>query len=282
MDYNKPETVVGALIEAGAHKSNLPIINMLLKGILSGGLLGVATSLAFTAAMQSKIPIIGAMLFPVGFVMLYLLGLELATGNFALLPLVIFARRVGWAGVMRNWFWVYLGNLIGSLIYAALLWAVLTVCGQASASGSVADSIVAIATLKTVHYAAYGGYGWLAAFIKGVLCNLMVTMAAVMFMVSKSTTAKILAMWLPIMTFFGQGFEHSIVNMFVIPAGIMLGAKISVSEWWMLNEIPATLGNIAGAILFTALPLYVLYKPKDMLIDSSEPPSRSPADALRL
>ncbi len=265
MDYNKPVDVVSALIEAGTHKANLPIGNMLLKGILSGALLGVATSLAFTAAMQSKIPIIGAMLFPVGFVMLYLLGLELATGNFALLPLAMFARRVGWARMMRNWFWVYLGNLIGSLIYAALLWIALTMGGQASAGGSVADSIVTIATLKTIHYAAYGRYGWLTVFIKGILCNWMVTMAAVMFMISKSTTAKILAMWLPIMTFFGQGFEHSIVNMFVIPAGIMLGAKISVAEWWVLNEIPATLGNIAGAILFTALPLYALYKPKDTL-----------------
>lgn len=269
MDYNKPEDIVGDLIESGTRKSNLPVLNMLLKGILSGGLLGVATSLAFTAAMQSKLPIIGAIIFPVGFIMLYLLGLELATGNFALLPLAMFAGRVGWTRVIRNWFWVYLGNLIGSLLYAVLLWAALTMCGQASANGSVADSVIAIATIKTVHYAAYGEYGWLTAFIKGVLCNWMVTMAAVMFMVSKSTTAKILAMWLPIMTFFGQAFEHSIVNMFIIPAGIILGAKINASKWWMLNEIPVTLGNVVGAILFTALPLYVLYKPKDMLIDSS-------------
>ena len=83
-------------------------------------------------------------------------------------------------------------------------------------------------------------------FFKAVLCNWMVTMGVVMAMTSTSTTGKIVAMWLPIMTFFAQGFEHSVVNMFVIPAGMLFGAHVSLRQWWLWNQIPVTLGNITG------------------------------------
>jgi formate/nitrite transporter FocA (FNT family) len=66
-------------------------------------------------------------------------------------------------------------------------------------------------------------------------------------------------MWLPILTFFAHGYEHSIVNMFVIPAGMMLGAPVSVSQWWIWNQIPVTLGNIVSGAFFTGLALYYTY-----------------------
>jgi formate transporter len=67
-------------------------------------------------------------------------------------------------------------------------------------------------------------------------------------------------MWLPIMTFFAQGFEHSVVNMFVIPAGMLLGAHVSVGSWWIWNQIPVTLGNVAGGMIFTGLALYLTHR----------------------
>ena len=78
-----------------------------------------------------------------------------------------------------------------------------------------------------------------------------------------SPTGKIATAWMPILIFFAQGFEHSVVNMFIIPTGMMMGAKVSVAQWWVWNQIPVTLGNIVGGFLFTGLTLYVTYKPEE-------------------
>jgi formate/nitrite transporter FocA (FNT family) len=82
-----------------------------------------------------------------------------------------------------------------------------------------------------------------------------------MAMTSTSTVGKIAATWLPIFLFFALGFEHAVVNMFVIPTGMMLGAKVSVTDWWLWNQIPVTLGNLVGGFVFTGLALYATYKP---------------------
>ena len=88
----------------------------------------------------------------------------------------------------------------------------------------------------------------------------MVTLGVVMAMTSQSTIGKIVAMWMPILTFFAQGFEHSVVNMFVIPAGMLLGAHVSVAEWWLWNQIPVTLGNVIGGLVVTGLALHLTYR----------------------
>jgi formate/nitrite transporter FocA (FNT family) len=74
---------------------------------------------------------------------------------------------------------------------------------------------------------------------------------------------KIAAAWLPIVTFFAQGFEHTVVNMFIIPTGMLMGAKVSIFQWWVWNQIPVTLGNIVGGLLFTGLALYATYRPAE-------------------
>jgi formate/nitrite transporter FocA (FNT family) len=100
----------------------------------------------------------------------------------------------------------------------------------------------------------------------------MVTVGALLAMVSKSTIGKVVAMWLPILTFFAQGFEHSIVNMFVIPAGMFLHAPVSISTWWLWNQIPVTLGNILSGSLFTGLALYSTFgsKPGAASVDNEK------------
>ena len=124
------------------------------------------------------------------------------------------------------------------------------------------ELIKAAAQKKTLGYMALGLRGWETAFIKGALCNWMVTLGAVLAMASRSTIGKIVVMWLPIMTFFAHGYEHSIVNMFLIPTGRLLGAPVSLSQWWMWNQIPATLGNFVSGALLTGLALYVINTPK--------------------
>jgi formate transporter len=83
----------------------------------------------------------------------------------------------------------------------------------------------------------------------------------VLAMTTSSTIGKIAAAWLPISVFFAQGFEHTVVNMFVIPTGMLMGAKVTVADWWLWNQIPVTLGNIVGGFVFTGLALYLTHKP---------------------
>jgi formate/nitrite transporter FocA (FNT family) len=84
---------------------------------------------------------------------------------------------------------------------------------------------------------------------------------------------------MPIFIFFAQGFEHSVVNMFIIPTGMMMGAKVSIAQWWMWNQIPVTLGNIVGGFIFTGLALYATYKPRPLAEAARVPaPSAVPAE----
>ncbi|HUB10874.1 MAG TPA: formate/nitrite transporter family protein [Acetobacteraceae bacterium] len=258
MDSLKPAEIVANMVQAGIAKAALGPFDLLVRGALSGALLGFATSLAIGATTQTGQPIIGALIFPVGFVMIVLLGLELVTGSFALVPLAYLRGRASAGTMLVNWIWVFLGNLLGSLLYAGLLATALTMAGQIEPTG-VAASIVKIAELKTTGYAHFGTAGLVTVFVKAMLCNWMVCLGVVMALSSTSTIGRIAGAWMPILVFFAQGFEHSVVNMFVIPAGMLMGARISVADWWLWNQIPVTLGNLVGGLLFTGLALYVTY-----------------------
>jgi len=261
MSYVKPEEMIENMLDAGAKKATLSIKDLLIRGALSGAFLGYATTLAITGITQTGLGIVGAIIFPIGFVMIILLGLELATGNFALLPIAVKDKRIKISNVAYNWTWVLIGNLLGSLLYALLYTAVITKMGHIDPTTILAaQKIMAIAEAKTLGYAKFGFDGTLSAFTSAILCNWMVTLGAVMAFTSTATIGKIVAMWLPIMTFFALGFEHAIVNMFVIPAGMMLGANVTVSNWWMYNEIPVLLGNIVGGMIFTGFALYFTSK----------------------
>ncbi|ACB75020.1 formate/nitrite transporter family protein [Opitutus terrae] len=272
MDYVKPLDVVKNMVAVGDLKAGLTARDLVIRGFLSGALLGFATSLALSATLQTNTPLVGALVFPVGFVMIVLLGLELVTGSFALVPLAAFDGRRSWSTVVANLGWVFLGNLIGSVVYGALLYVALTNMGLAEPSG-IATRIIAAAEAKTNAYAALGEAGMVTVFVKAVLCNWMVCLGVVMAMTSQSTVGKIAAMWLPILTFFAQGFEHSVVNMFLIPTGMLLGAKVTVADWWLWNQIPVTLGNLVGGLLFTGLFLYWTYSPvkKAVAVAAPEP-----------
>ena len=261
MDYIKPVDVVRAMVGAGTSKLALPLNDLLIRGALAGALLGVATSLAFTGAVSTGQPLVGALIFPVGLIVIVLLGLELVTGSFALVPLPWLERHASGAAVASNWAWVFVANLIGSVIYGALLTIALTNMGAVEPTG-VAARIISIAEAKTHGYAAFGVAGFVTAFVKGILCNWMVCLAVVLAMGTSSTIGKIATAWMPIFIFFAQGFEHAVVNMFIIPTGMLLGAKITLADWWLWNQIPVTLGNIVGGFVCTGLALYLTYKPR--------------------
>ena len=135
MDSLSPQAITTAMIQAGATKATLPPSDLLIRGILSGALLGIATSLALTAAVQTGQLLVGALIFPVGFVMIVLLGLELVTGSFALLPMAVMAGKATPGQMMTNWSWVLLGNLIGSVLYAILFVIAVTNAWQIAPAG---------------------------------------------------------------------------------------------------------------------------------------------------
>jgi formate transporter len=271
MDYVKPADVATAMIETGRRKLALPPGDLFIRGMLSGGLLGVATSLAFTGALSTGQPLVGAIIFPVGLVIIVLLGLELITGSFALVPLPWLNRDASTAAVLTNWAWVFVANLVGSVAYGALLAIALTDMGAIEPAG-VASRIIAAAEAKTTGYAAFGFAGLVTVFVKGILCNWLVCLAVVLAMTTSSTIGKIAAAWMPVFIFFAQGFEHSVVNMFIIPTGMMLGAKVSLADWWLWNQIPVTIGNLVGGFTFTGLAIYVTYTSRPL----SDPPHAVP------
>jgi formate/nitrite transporter len=231
---------------------------MLLTGFLSGALLAFATAFAFQASQGlpgGAAALVAGAVFPVGFAMIVLLGLELATGNFALLAVGAARGAVDGRALLRNWGWVYLGNFFGAFLTGALLAFALTE-GFSQEAGPLGARIIAVAQSKTLSHAQAGANGWMTALVKGALCNWLVALGTVLGLGSTSTTGKIAAVWLPVSTFFALALEHSIVNMFVIPTAIVLGADISVGQWLGWNQIPVTLGNVLGGAVLTGLLLH--------------------------
>jgi formate transporter len=277
MDYVKPADVAAAMINAGRSKLALSPVDLIIRGGLAGGILAAATSLAITAAVQTGQPLVGSLVFPVGLILIVLLGLDLVTGSFGLLPLPWMESDADAKTMLANWGWVFLGNLIGSVVYGSLLAIVLTNFGATAPTG-VAEKIIAIAQAKTTGYEALGYAGLITVFVKAILCNWMVCLAIVAAMTTSSTIGKIACAYMPVFIFFAQGFEHSVVNMFIIPTGMMMGAKVTVGEWWLWNQIPVTLGNLLGGFVFTGLALYLTHKPRAAAPAPLTAPTQVPAE----
>ena len=262
MDYVRPPELIESVEAASRKKAGLNVRSMLFMGFLSGALLAYATALAFKTSdglPAGVAALVAGAVFPVGFAMIVLLGLELVTGNFAVLPVGIARGTVTCREALRNWGWVYLGNFLGCVFVGFLLALTLTE-GFTEGSGPLGARIIAVAQSKTLAYEHVGANGWLTAFVKGILCNWMVALGTVLGLSSSSTTGKIAAIWLPVSTFFALALEHSVVNMFVMPTAIILGADITVGQWLFWNQVPVTLGNIVGGAVLTGLLLHNCYK----------------------
>ena len=227
---------------------------------MAGAILALAAVFAITITVQTGSAFVGAILFPVGFCILYLMGFNLLTGVFVLVPLALIDKRPGVTpgGVLRVWGLVFLGNFGGALTVAFMMAFVFTY-GFSIEPGAIGQKIAAIGKARTVGYAQYGAAGWFTIFIRGMLCNWMVSMGVVGAMISTTVSGKVIAMWMPILVFFAMTFEHSVVNMFLFPFGLILGANFSIMDYFLWNEIPTVLGNLVGGIAFTGLTLYTTH-----------------------
>lgn len=260
MDYLQPAEFVRNAIDAGESKIFMSTRDTIIRAFMAGATLALGAVFAVTVTVQTGQPLAGAILFPVGFCILYLLGYDLLTGVFVLAPLAWLDRRPGVTigGVLRNWGLVFVGNFAGALVVAFLMTVYFTY-GFSTTPSLVGQKIAHIGADRTLGYAAHGIAGWFTIFVRGMLCNWMVSTGVIGAMLSRSVTGKVLAMWMPIMLFFYMVFEHSVVNMFLFPSALMMGGAFSLGDYFLWNEVPTVLGNMVGGLTFTGLMLYATH-----------------------
>lgn len=260
MAYLEPSEFVTKMVDSGEQKIFMSTKDTYIRAFMAGAILALAAFFAITVATKTGSAILGACLFPVGFIMLYLMKFDLLTGVFTLVPLAVIDKRPGCTmnELLRNWGLVFIGNLSGALMVAFFASFILTYGYQVD-GGVVAAKVSTIGESRTLGYQEQGILGWFTIFIRGMLCNWMVSMGVVGAMISTSAGAKMAAMWMPIMLFFYMGFEHSIVNMFLFPFSMIMGGDFTIMDYLIWNEIPTALGNLAGGFLLVGLPLYLTH-----------------------
>lgn len=260
MSYLVPTEFVTKMVDAGESKVLMSTRDTVLRAFMAGALLALGAVFAVSITQQTGSPLVGAIMFPVGFCMLYLLGFDLLTGVFVLSPLAWIDKRPGVTvgGVLRNWALVFTGNFLGALTVAVMMSIIFTY-GFTTEPNAVGKFISHVGELRTIGYKEHGLAGMLTLFIRGMMCNWMVSTGVVGAMISTSVSGKVISMWMPITLFFYMTFEHSVVNMFLFPSGLIMGGGFSIMDYFIWNEIPTVVGNLLGGLTFTGLTLYTTH-----------------------
>ena len=257
---NPPSEIYNLQLAAAVKKAALPLGRMILLGLLAGACIafGAATSnmAAFGVKDYGLARLVSGAVFPVGLILIVLVGAELFTGN-NLMAMAWWEKKIGVGGMLRNLVWVWLANLAGSVALAACVWG----SGEWGAGGGALGAY----TIKVAAGKAALAPG--AAVCSGILCNVLVCLAILAAASSKQTIGKILAIWFPIMAFVLGGFEHSVANMYYLPAGLMAKAVPAFAEKAAAagvavdaltaahaarNLLFVTIGNLLGGMLFVA------------------------------
>ncbi len=267
-----PADMTAKAVSIGISKSALSIGRMLLLAVLAGVYIGFGCLLAsvVTAGASGSLPygitrLLGGLVFCLGLILVVVGGAELFTGN-ALMIIAWIDRKISLGSMLRNWGIVYLGNFLGSVFLAALVF-----IGRAYTfgGGQVGEAILKTASTKL-------SYTFTQAFVLGILCNILVCLAVWLTYSAHSTTDKIMAIIFPITAFVAAGFEHSVANMYALPMAFLIrifdpafaGAasldltSISAGNILIANLLPVSLGNIAGGALFVGLIYALVYLPK--------------------
>mmetsp|Transcript_40034 Transcript_40034/g.93685 ORF Transcript_40034/g.93685 Transcript_40034/m.93685 type:complete len:355 (-) Transcript_40034:162-1226(-) len=178
-----------------------------------------------------------AALFPINLLLVLQTGGQLFTGNSATMAIGVFEGKVTAKQLLRNWGIAYIGNICGCL----LIDAVARYTGLFTAGAAE----MAVHTVLKKCGSTFG-----QTVVKGIMCNWLVCMAVWLCTMAKDLTGKMVGVWFPISMFIAIGFEHSVANMFILPAGIFSGAPLSWADIFLKNLIPVTIGNaLAGAFV---------------------------------
>jgi formate/nitrite transporter len=261
---NRPVEICTLAGDAGKYKGNLSVDNLLVRAFMAGLFIAVGAALATVCGTGITVPglksLVAGSVFPVGLIAIVITGMSLFTGDTMLIPMAVFQKKTTWGKVINAWIWVYIGNFIGSVFWAYLMY-----IGPFSKGGGAEVTVfgqnaIAIAEAKTLPYIAAGGIGLWSAFMKGIACNLLVNTAILLAFSSKNMIGKFFGIWFPIMAFVSSGFEHSVANMYFIPAGIMAGAKVTWGQFLYWNLLPVTIGNIVGGFFFIGAIYYYAFR----------------------
>jgi formate transporter len=260
LDAYAPAQIAMRVREVGVTKATMPVLTMFALAILAGAFIALG-SLFFTITMTTGttgqppafglMRLAGGVTFSLGLILVVVGGAELFTGN-NLIAMAWASGRVTTQQVMRNWGWVYLGNLVGAVGTAVLVW----LAGvHTMSNGEVGETMVQIARSKIA-------LDPVSAVARGVLCNVLVCLALWLCMGARSVTDKILATVFPITAFVACGFEHSVANMYFLPIGVALAggtsAPLSVTDA-VSNLALVTLGNVLGGTVLVALVYWSVY-----------------------
>jgi formate transporter len=297
MVFHPPVAITAKAGDAGKYKVGLPAWNMVLRGFMSGAYIAMggalatvcSTGIVYAALTPAQVtagvvaPIAGGFasagmaqlvlgaVFPVGLIITVLTGAELFTGDAMLAPMAAFIHKITWAQVLTLWVFVYIGNLIGSIFWAYLMangpfvtFGVDATTGMTTATITAFGArAIAIAGAKVSYV---GMMGMWSAFLKGIGCNYLVNLAILLGICADDAAGKFFGIWFPIMAFVSMGLEHSIANMYFIPAGILTGMTtntVTTANWinmWTSNLIPVTLGNIVGGMFFVGVLYWVAFR----------------------
>ncbi len=272
-NFLNPAQLAASLVAWGENKVRRTSLQLLVLGFLAGAYIGFAAHLATVVGtgdfswIGMKKFFIGAV-FSVGLMLVIIPGSELWTGN-TMMTTAFLEKKISFVEMMRNWFWVYLGNLIGSIFLA---WMIVSQTGIMD--GAFGGTAIQIASAKIGHEVTGHSHNW-AYFFRAVGCNWLVCLAVMMAMAAQDIGGKILGIFFPIMAFVASGFEHVVANMYFIPAGIFArnipGARLASGldptvidqlGWlamWQNNLISVTLGNFVGGGIFVGMVYWWLY-----------------------
>jgi formate transporter len=285
MVFHPPVAIVAKAGDAGKYKVSLPAWNMLMRGFMSGayiamggalatvcstGILATDATLRYGAASPGFAQLILGAVFPVGLIITVLTGAELFTGDAMLAPMAAFIHKVSWTQVINLWIWVYIGNLIGSIVIAYIMAYGPFVTFDAAGTATITafgTRAIAIASAKVSYV---GVAGMWSAFLKAIGCNWLVNLAILLGICADDLIGKFFGIWFPIMAFVSIGFEHCVANMYFIPAGLFtqgfitdptkINAGLTWVTMWTNNLIVVTIGNIVGGLFFVGVIYWVAFR----------------------
>ncbi len=253
MDNNlflSPVEISKSLRDIGEKKATATLFELCALGILAGMYIAfgaiVSTIVLSGRTLDTGLAkFLAGSVFSTGLMLVLIAGSELFTGNI-LMVIGFIHRRYSFIKVLRNWLVVYFGNLLGGIIIAWITF-------NSGLLGKF-DSLSPIGTVAVEIVRNKMALGFTAALCRGILCNILVCMAVIMCISSKTVIGKIFGIYFPIMTFVASGFEHSIANMYYLPVGLLVDGQFLSGFFSIFNNlIPVTIGNIIGGLLVVLL-----------------------------
>jgi formate transporter len=277
IDAFPPPAMATRAMEAGVKKSGTDLVGTFMLAILAGAFIAMGAIFATTVTAGGAglpygvVRLLSGLAFTLGLIMVVVAGAELFTGN-NLIVMAFLSRRVPFSGLLRNWTVVYVGNFVGAMLTAYLVF----LSGQYTfGNGVIGLTALGIGETKT-------GLGFVQAIALGICCNALVCMAVWMCYSARSTVDRILAVVPPIAAFVAAGFEHSVANMYFIPIALFIKYSgvpsffesvqrvpgdfphLTWTNFFMANLLPVTVGNIVGGAIMVGVVYWLIYLRKSV------------------